>query len=170
MRSWHSSFLNYPGTQGLIFVIDSSDRSRIEETRQELHRIILDREMNDALLLVFGNKQDLVGGTKSMAYVWTRRGWFNFSSHYSARGPRTAEAQSIEKQDMVRCAKLCRNRRGIIWGTGKRTNETWGFGSLLTIWRAGSRIMSSRHPKSLWDRPRYVIWAVPAFHLLLCKL
>lgn len=79
MRSWHGSCLSYPGTQGLIFVIDSSDRSRIEEARQELHRIILDREVNDALLLVFSNKQDLVGGTKSMAYVWSGRGWFNFS-------------------------------------------------------------------------------------------
>ena len=67
------------GTQGLIFVIDSSDKVRIEEARQELHRIINDREMKeslllvfanklnedelrDALLLVFANKQDIPGG------------------------------------------------------------------------------------------------------------
>jgi len=50
------------GTQGLIFVIDSNDRSRIDEARQELHRIILDREMKEALLLVFANKQDIPGG------------------------------------------------------------------------------------------------------------
>jgi len=50
------------GTQGLIFVIDSNDRTRIDEARQELHRIILDREMKDALLLVFANKQDISGG------------------------------------------------------------------------------------------------------------
>ena len=52
------------GTQGLIFVIDSNDRSRIDEARQELHRIILDREMKEALLLVFANKQDIQGGEK----------------------------------------------------------------------------------------------------------
>ena len=52
----------YTGTQGLIFVIDSNDRSRIDEARQELHRIILDREMKEALLLVFANKQDIQGG------------------------------------------------------------------------------------------------------------
>ncbi|EAS34690.3 ADP-ribosylation factor 6 [Coccidioides immitis RS] len=51
----------FTGTQGLIFVIDSNDRSRIEEARQELHRIILDREMKEALLLVFANKQDIKG-------------------------------------------------------------------------------------------------------------
>lgn len=50
------------GTQGLIFVIDSSDRQRIDEARQELHRIINDREMKDSLLLVFANKQDVAGG------------------------------------------------------------------------------------------------------------
>ena len=50
------------GTQGLIFVIDSNDRARIDEARQELHRIILDREMKEALLLVFANKQDIPGG------------------------------------------------------------------------------------------------------------
>lgn len=51
------------GTQGLIFVIDSSDKVRIDEARQELHRIINDREMKESLLLVFANKQDIPGGT-----------------------------------------------------------------------------------------------------------
>jgi ADP-ribosylation factor 6 len=53
----------YTGSEGLIFVVDSSDRERIDEARQELHRIIGDREMRNALLLVFANKQDLPGGT-----------------------------------------------------------------------------------------------------------
>jgi signal recognition particle receptor subunit beta len=50
------------GTQGLVFVIDSSDKDRLEEARTELTRIIQDREMKDALLLVFANKQDVPGG------------------------------------------------------------------------------------------------------------
>lgn len=52
----------FSGTQGLIFVVDSNDRDRIEEARTELARIIQDREMKDALLLVFANKQDISGG------------------------------------------------------------------------------------------------------------
>ncbi len=51
----------YTGTHALVFVVDSQDRDRIEEARQELHRIIGDREMREALLLVFANKQDLPG-------------------------------------------------------------------------------------------------------------
>lgn len=42
-------------------MIDSQDRDRIEEAKQELHRIISDREMRDCLLLIFANKQDLPG-------------------------------------------------------------------------------------------------------------
>ena len=52
----------YTGTQGLVFVVDSQDRERIDEAKQELHRILSDREMKDCLLLVFANKQDLPGG------------------------------------------------------------------------------------------------------------
>lgn len=56
------------GTQGLIFVVDSNDRDRIDEARTELTRIIQDREMKDALLLVFANKQD-VNGCKSLSPI-----------------------------------------------------------------------------------------------------
>ena len=49
----------YAGTQALIFVVDSNDRDRIDEARQELMRIINDREMKDAVLLVLANKNDL---------------------------------------------------------------------------------------------------------------
>ncbi len=52
----------YTGTQGLIFVVDCADRDRIDEARQELHRIINDREMRDTIILIFANKQDLPDG------------------------------------------------------------------------------------------------------------
>ena len=55
----------YTGTQGLIFVVDCADRDRIDEARQELHRIINDREMRDAIILIFANKQDLPEGNHS---------------------------------------------------------------------------------------------------------
>jgi len=49
----------YQGTQGLVYVVDSSDRDRIEDAREELTRILENEEMRDAALLVFANKQDL---------------------------------------------------------------------------------------------------------------
>lgn len=42
--------------------MDCADRDRIDEARQELHRIINDREMREAIILVFANKQDLPDG------------------------------------------------------------------------------------------------------------
>jgi len=51
-------------------VIDSSDKARIEEARQELHRIINDREMKESLLLVFANKQDIPGGMPYPYISW----------------------------------------------------------------------------------------------------
>ncbi|GAV64006.1 Arf domain-containing protein, partial [Cephalotus follicularis] len=53
---WRHYFQN---TQGLIFVVDSNDRERVSEARDELHRMLSEDELRDAVLLVFANKQDL---------------------------------------------------------------------------------------------------------------
>lgn len=45
-------------------MVDCADRDRIDEARQELHRIINDREMRDAIILIFANKQDLPEGER----------------------------------------------------------------------------------------------------------
>lgn len=42
---------------GLIFVIDSNDRERVDEAREELMRMLNEDELRDAILLVFANKQ-----------------------------------------------------------------------------------------------------------------
>jgi ADP-ribosylation factor protein 1 len=49
----------YQNTQGLIFVVDSNDRARFEDAREELHRMMNEDELRDAVILVFANKQDL---------------------------------------------------------------------------------------------------------------
>ncbi|TXG48891.1 hypothetical protein EZV62_024766 [Acer yangbiense] len=53
---WRHYFQN---TQGLIFVVDSNDRDLVVEARDELHRMLNEDELRDAVLLVFANKQDL---------------------------------------------------------------------------------------------------------------
>eukprot|EP00928_Gymnodinium_smaydae_P038740 TRINITY_DN26648_c0_g1_i4.p1 TRINITY_DN26648_c0_g1~~TRINITY_DN26648_c0_g1_i4.p1 ORF type:complete len:591 (-),score=136.89 TRINITY_DN26648_c0_g1_i4:88-1860(-) len=49
----------FTGTDGLIFVVDSNDRERIVDAKNELHRILGEHEMRGACLLVYANKQDL---------------------------------------------------------------------------------------------------------------
>jgi len=53
---WRHYFQN---TQGLIFVVDSNDRERINESADELTKMLQEDELRDAVLLVFANKQDL---------------------------------------------------------------------------------------------------------------
>lgn len=45
--------------KGLIFVVDSNDRERIEKSKEELMKMLNEDELRDAVLLVFANKQDL---------------------------------------------------------------------------------------------------------------
>ncbi len=42
---------------GLIFVVDSNDRERVNEAREELTRMLAEDELRDAVLLIFANKQ-----------------------------------------------------------------------------------------------------------------
>ncbi|XP_008847504.1 ADP-ribosylation factor 4 [Nannospalax galili] len=53
---WRHYFQN---TQGLIFVVDSNDRERIQEGADVLQKMLLEDELQDAVLLLFANKQDL---------------------------------------------------------------------------------------------------------------
>ena len=49
----------YQNTRGVIFVVDSNDRERVQEAKQEIQMLVREDELRDALLLVLANKQDL---------------------------------------------------------------------------------------------------------------
>lgn len=53
---WRHYFQN---TQGVIFVVDSNDRERVGEAQDELHKMLQEDELRDAVILVLANKQDL---------------------------------------------------------------------------------------------------------------
>merc|ERR1712210_177507 len=59
----------YAGTHGAIFVIDSSDRDRIDDAREELNKMLNEQEMKDAVLLIVANKQDLPDAMSSAEVV-----------------------------------------------------------------------------------------------------
>lgn len=54
----------FTGTNALIYVVDSSDHGRLEESRSELMRVISDKELANCLLIVLANKQDMQGAIK----------------------------------------------------------------------------------------------------------
>lgn len=49
----------YQNTDALIFVVDSNDRERIDDAREELARTLAEDELANVVLLVMANKQDL---------------------------------------------------------------------------------------------------------------
>ena len=49
----------YQNTEGLIFVVDSNDKDRIDAAREELQKMLQEDELKDSVVLVFANKQDL---------------------------------------------------------------------------------------------------------------
>jgi|EP00029_Vermamoeba_vermiformis_P004221 small GTP-binding protein len=74
----------YSNTEGIIFVVDSNDRERIDESAEELQHLLKEDELRNASLLVLSNKQDLPSAM-SVAEVTERlglhairnRNWFN---------------------------------------------------------------------------------------------
>lgn len=44
----------------MVFVVDSSHRDRVSEAHSELAKLLTEKELRDALLLIFANKQVLV--------------------------------------------------------------------------------------------------------------
>merc|ERR1712059_122896 len=59
IRSYWKNY--YEKTDGLIWVIDSADRRRLQICKNELHGLLMEERLGGATLLVFANKQDLAG-------------------------------------------------------------------------------------------------------------
>ena len=68
----------YQNSQAVIFVFDSNDRDpeRITTAKYELHKMLSEDELRDAVLLVFANKQDLPQAMNA-AEVTDKLGLFN---------------------------------------------------------------------------------------------
>ena len=49
----------FHGNQGIIFVVDSGDLERIEEAKDELHKLLYEDALRDCAVLIYANKQDL---------------------------------------------------------------------------------------------------------------
>lgn len=75
--TWQIYFSN---SQGIILVVDSTDRNRISIVKEELFRILECAELKGASILVFANKQD-VKGAMSATEVSKALNLQNIKSH-----------------------------------------------------------------------------------------
>jgi len=55
----------FDSTDVLVYVIDSTDRNRFDETGMELNELLEDEKLSGVPLLVFANKQDLFSAAKA---------------------------------------------------------------------------------------------------------
>ncbi|KRY85084.1 ADP-ribosylation factor-like protein 2 [Trichinella pseudospiralis] len=61
-KSLRSYWRNYfEDTEGLIWVVDSTDKRRLMDCKKELHNLLKEERLLGSSLLVFANKQDLDG-------------------------------------------------------------------------------------------------------------
>uniref|UniRef100_A0A665U8Y0 ADP-ribosylation factor-like protein 14 n=1 Tax=Echeneis naucrates TaxID=173247 RepID=A0A665U8Y0_ECHNA len=75
---------HFSDTAGLIFVVDSWDKTRLQEASKELHRVLRYENLRGVPLVVLANKQDLQGAISPEALcqkldlkrVCEGRAWF----------------------------------------------------------------------------------------------
>ncbi|NXD09710.1 ARL14 protein, partial [Nothocercus nigrocapillus] len=79
MRQLWGSFLE--NTDGLLYVVDSSDKQRLEESKKELERVLRSEFIKNVPVVLLANKQDLPGALN--AEEVTRR--FNMKKYCSDR-------------------------------------------------------------------------------------
>lgn len=61
-KSLRSYWRNYfESTDGLVWVVDSTDRARLPDCRRELHLLLTEERLQGADLLVLANKSDVAG-------------------------------------------------------------------------------------------------------------
>lgn len=65
-RSLRSYWRNYfESTDGLVWVVDSADKMRLENCKDELNNLLQEERLAGATLLVLANKQDVPGALSS---------------------------------------------------------------------------------------------------------
>lgn len=67
-------------TDAIVWVVDSGDRLRMEDCKQELHALLQEDRLAGATLLVFANKQD-IGGALTSSEIRTALDLDGIKSH-----------------------------------------------------------------------------------------
>uniref|UniRef100_A0A0A9CX16 ADP-ribosylation factor-like protein 2 n=1 Tax=Arundo donax TaxID=35708 RepID=A0A0A9CX16_ARUDO len=95
IRSYWRNY--FEQTDGLVWVVDSSDVRRLDDCRVELHNLLKEERLAGASLLVFANKQDIQGAlkpaeiakvSKFQSYIYIRdyglSGYFSYAFVHTA--------------------------------------------------------------------------------------
>ena len=89
-RLWKHYF---SGTDAIIYVVDSSDKERLELAKEELWSLINDEELQNAHLLVLGNKMDL--STMSVSSIMDKLDLIKLKREWKIQGTCAATGEGI---------------------------------------------------------------------------
>ena len=59
----------YENCNGVIFVVDSTDKTRMHKARDEVQKMMTESDLHDAKLLVYANKQDMPNAMPSSEMI-----------------------------------------------------------------------------------------------------
>jgi len=54
----------FEGMNGIIFVIDATDKERFPEAKEEFQRLLSEQDLKTMRILIFANKQDVAGAAR----------------------------------------------------------------------------------------------------------
>ncbi|RUS80708.1 hypothetical protein EGW08_011531 [Elysia chlorotica] len=97
----------YANTQGLLFIVDSADRLRLEEAKSELFGILQSADMARVPVVVVANKQDLPGAlsTAEVAHGLGMREMRNRKWHVQGACAVNGDGVFESMQEMARLVK-----------------------------------------------------------------
>jgi len=102
----------YQNAQAVIFVVDSTDRERMDQNVEELQKLMNEDELRDSVLLVLANKQDLPNPmsvaevTKKLELKAIRKRYWNIQGTCAISGEGLFEGlawlfQQLKEQQVV---------------------------------------------------------------------
>jgi small GTP-binding protein len=87
----------YQNTDGLIFVVDSNDKDRVDDAAEELNKMLNEEELKDCVVLVMANKQDL-SGAMSPNEVTEKLGMFRIKGRqWLVQGTSATNGQGLKE-------------------------------------------------------------------------
>ncbi|QLG71784.1 hypothetical protein HG535_0C01330 [Zygotorulaspora mrakii] len=92
----------YPQCHGIIFVVDSTDRSRIDECSEALRSIMMDEEVEGVPVLMLANKQDR---PDTMEVQDIKEVFNKIAEHLSARDSRVLPVSALTGEGVREAAE-----------------------------------------------------------------
>ncbi|KAI0750675.1 GTP-binding protein [Daedaleopsis nitida] len=123
-------------TDALVWVVDSGDRMRMHDCKEELHSLLLEDRLAGASLLIFANKQD-IQGSMSSAEIRESLDLPSIKSHQW----RILPCSAVTGENLV---------EGLDWVVGDVANRLY-YGSTAAAadsWRLESRAQGSSRPEA----------------------